>query len=73
MFLFVHFLLCVRVVVFFRENVKTKQVMHALALEEMLTSVQVILDEQFDTTTILRTSIMAQMQTFNGQVNPFAF
>ncbi|KAI4827188.1 hypothetical protein KUCAC02_030605 [Chaenocephalus aceratus] len=51
-----------------KENVKTKQVMHALALEEMLTSVQVILDEQFDTTTILRTSIMAQMQTFNGQL-----
>ncbi|KAL3058231.1 hypothetical protein OYC64_010414 [Pagothenia borchgrevinki] len=51
-----------------KENVKTKQVMHALALEEMLTSVQVILDEQFDTTTTLRTSIMAQMQTFNGQL-----
>ncbi|KAK5912104.1 hypothetical protein CesoFtcFv8_002007 [Champsocephalus esox] len=51
-----------------KENVKTKQVMHALALEKMLTSVQVILDEQFDTTTILRTSIMAQMQTFNGQL-----
>ncbi|KAJ4927548.1 hypothetical protein JOQ06_015275 [Pogonophryne albipinna] len=51
-----------------KENVKTKQVMHALALEEMLTSVQVILDEQFDTTTTLRTSIMAQMQTFNSQL-----
>ncbi|KAK1902041.1 hypothetical protein KUDE01_005005 [Dissostichus eleginoides] len=51
-----------------KENVKTRQVMHALALEEMLTSVQVILDEQFDTTTTLRTSIMAQMQTFNGQL-----
>ncbi|KAI9548959.1 hypothetical protein NQZ68_003493 [Dissostichus eleginoides] len=51
-----------------KENVKTRQVMHALALEEMLTSVQIILDEQFDTTTTLRTSIMAQMQTFNGQL-----
>ncbi|XP_010767925.1 myosin-9-like isoform X1 [Notothenia coriiceps] len=51
-----------------KENVKTKQVMHALALEAMLTSVQVILDEQFDTTTTLRTSIMAKMLTFNSQL-----
>ncbi|KAK5872082.1 hypothetical protein PBY51_012814 [Eleginops maclovinus] len=51
-----------------RESVKTKQIIHALALEEMLTSVQVILDEQFVTTKTLRTSIMAQMQTFNAQL-----
>lgn len=52
----------------FRELAEAKQAMHAQALEEMLSSVQLTLDEQFVTSQTLRSSVMAQLQTFHTQV-----
>ncbi|XP_029286582.1 troponin T, skeletal muscle [Cottoperca gobio] len=51
-----------------KELVEAKKAMRAQALEEMLSSVQIILDEQFVTSKTLRSGIMAQMQTFHNQL-----
>ncbi|XP_042349981.1 neurofilament light polypeptide-like [Plectropomus leopardus] len=51
-----------------RELYEAKQAMHAQALEDMLSSVQTTLDEQFSTSQTLRSSVMAQLQTFHTQL-----
>ena len=53
---------------FSRELVETKQTLRAQALEEMLNSVQMTLDEQFFTSQTLHSSVMAQLKTFYTQV-----
>lgn len=53
---------------YLRELVAAKQAMRAQVLEEMLSSVQMTLDEQFFTSKTLHSSIMAQLQTFHSQV-----
>ena len=53
---------------FFRELLDAKQAKRAQALENMLSSVQMTLDEQFSTSQTLHSSIMAQLQTFHTQV-----
>lgn len=53
---------------FFRELLETKQAKRAQALENMLSSVQMTLDEQFSTSQTLHSSVMAQLQTFHSQV-----
>lgn len=57
------------VCVFFRELVEAKETMRAQHLEEMLSSVQVTLDEQFSTSQTVRNNIMAQLQNFHTQVS----
>lgn len=47
---------------------QSKQAMRAHALEEMLTSVQTTLDEQFFTSQKLHSSVMSQLQMFHTQV-----
>ncbi|KAL7408580.1 hypothetical protein ABVT39_025891 [Epinephelus coioides] len=51
-----------------KELSEAKQAMHAQALEEMLRSVQTTLDEQFSTSQTVRSSVMAQLQTFHTQL-----
>ncbi|XP_018517381.1 neurofilament light polypeptide [Lates calcarifer] len=51
-----------------KELLETKQAMRAQALEEMLSSVQVTLDEHFFTSQNLHSSVMAQLQTFHTQL-----
>ncbi|XP_040015364.1 uncharacterized protein LOC120807418 isoform X2 [Xiphias gladius] len=51
-----------------KELVETKQAMRARTLEEMLSSVQTTLDEQFFTSQNLHSSIMAQLQSFHSQL-----
>lgn len=58
---------------FFRELVEAKQAMRAQALEEMLSSVQTTLDQQFFTSQTLHSSIMVHLQTFHNQVEPCDF
>ncbi|XP_068449670.1 ring-infected erythrocyte surface antigen-like [Clinocottus analis] len=54
-----------------KELVEAKQVMRAQALEEMLSSVQMTLDEQYFTSQTLRGSLMTQLQTFHSRLaNP---
>ncbi|KAG7226777.1 hypothetical protein INR49_014126 [Caranx melampygus] len=50
------------------ELMQTKQAMRAHALEEMLTSVQTTLDEQFFTSQNLHSSVMSQLQMFHTQL-----
>uniref|UniRef100_A0A8C3A3C8 Zgc:66479 n=1 Tax=Cyclopterus lumpus TaxID=8103 RepID=A0A8C3A3C8_CYCLU len=50
-----------------KELVEAKQAMRAQALEEMLSSVQMTLDEQYFTSQTLRSSLMSQLQTFHSQ------
>ena len=54
--------------VFFREFIEFKEAMHAQEVEEMLSSVQMTLDEQFSTSQTVRDNIMAQLQNFHTQV-----
>ncbi|CAK6967192.1 putative uncharacterized protein DDB_G0287113 [Scomber scombrus] len=51
-----------------KELVAAKQAMRAQALEEMLSSVQMTLDEQFFTSKTLHSSVMAQLQTFHSKL-----
>ncbi|XP_031727684.1 immunoglobulin-like and fibronectin type III domain-containing protein 1 [Anarrhichthys ocellatus] len=51
-----------------KELVEAKQAMRAQALEEMLSSVQMTLDEQYSTSQTLRSSLMTQLQTFHSQL-----
>ncbi|XP_071351218.1 neurofilament light polypeptide-like [Trachinotus anak] len=51
-----------------KELMETKQTMRAQALEEMLSSVQTTLDEQFFTSQNLHSSVKAQLQTFHTQL-----
>ncbi|XP_067442777.1 putative uncharacterized protein DDB_G0287113 [Thunnus thynnus] len=51
-----------------KELVAAKQAMRAQALEEMLSSVQMTLDEQFFTSKTLHSSIMAQLQSFHSKL-----
>ncbi|XP_059184838.1 uncharacterized protein zgc:66479 [Centropristis striata] len=51
-----------------KELVKAKQAMHAQALEEMLNSVQVTLDEQFSTSQNLRSSVMTKLRALHSQL-----
>ncbi|KAM7423061.1 hypothetical protein PAMA_010879 [Pampus argenteus] len=49
--------------IFITELVEVKQAMRAQALEEMLSSVRMLLNEQFFTSKTFHRSIMAQLQT----------
>ncbi|XP_037640506.1 FK506-binding protein 5 [Sebastes umbrosus] len=51
-----------------KQLVEDKQAMRAQALEEMLSSVQTTLDEQFFTSQTLRSSVMAQLQTLHTRL-----
>ncbi|XP_068568826.1 putative uncharacterized protein DDB_G0287113 [Cebidichthys violaceus] len=51
-----------------KELVEAKQAMRAQALEEMFSSVQMTLDEQYSTSQTLRSSLMTQLQTFHSQL-----
>ncbi|KAM3621641.1 uncharacterized protein V6R79_013960 [Siganus canaliculatus] len=51
-----------------KELVEAKQAKRAEALEEMLSSVQTTLDEQFSTSQTLHSSVMAQLHTFYNQL-----
>ncbi|XP_074496350.1 uncharacterized protein LOC141770567 isoform X2 [Sebastes fasciatus] len=51
-----------------KQLVEDKQAMRAQALEEMLSSVQMTLDEQFFTSQTLRSSVMAQLQTLHTRL-----
>ncbi|XP_035517527.1 neurofilament medium polypeptide-like [Morone saxatilis] len=51
-----------------KELVQAMQAVRAQALEEMLSSVQMTLDEQFFTSQTLHSSVMAHLQTFHTQL-----
>ncbi|TNN45878.1 hypothetical protein EYF80_043910 [Liparis tanakae] len=48
--------------------IEAKQALRAQALEEMLSSVQMTLDEQYFTSQTLRSSLMTRLQTFHSQL-----